>query len=86
MLDLAKKIGDEGMVRSAQKALDEAKKTDKEVGNPLKVIFDKFDKPRKRKDQTASQVLQAREKLANLEAAATDAAKQFVRTQVEKDR
>ena len=82
MLDLAKKIGDEDMVRLAQKRLDEAKNNDKGVGNPLKVIFDKLDNARKRTEQATAQVVQAREKLAYLEVAAMDAAKQSVQTQV----
>ena len=54
MLDRAKKIGDDDMVRLAQKRLDEAKKTDQRVGNPLKVIFDKLDKARKRTEQATA--------------------------------
>ena len=86
MVDLAKKIGDEGMVRTAQKSLDEAKKAEKGVTDPLKAIVDKLARDRKRKDQAAAQVVQAKQKLAALEAAAMDAAKQFVQTHTEWDR
>ena len=87
MLDLATKIGSEDMAKSAQLALDEAKKAANQgPANPLKAIFIKLEQDKKRRDQAAANVLQAKEKLAASEKAALDAARQYVVTEIEKDR
>ena len=62
LLDQAKKVGDEAMVDLAQKRLDDAKKTDKVVGNPLTVIFAKIDKAQKQTDKLTSDIVQTRDK------------------------
>jgi hypothetical protein len=76
------------MLKTAQKDLDAAKKADKNSlpGNPLKAVFNQLEVDKKRKDQAAANVLQAKEKLAACEKAALDASRQYVLTEIEKER
>jgi hypothetical protein len=88
ILDLANKIGSTEMAKIAQADLDEARKADKSHGvtNTLDAVFAKLERDKKRRDQAAANVLHAQEKLAVLEATALEAAKQFIITEIEKDR
>ena len=78
MLELAKAVGNNELVKSAQKALDEAKAAEKDI--PLTSSFKQLEVERKKHDRAAALVVQTRAKLAEQEAAALEASKQYLRT------
>ena len=85
ILDLAKGVGNEELVKSTQKALDEAKASEnKKI--PLTSMVKKLEHGRKKRDQAASKVAEIRQKLATAEAAALEAALEYCQLSDEYDK